>query len=152
MAESSFTFRCIRCNKLLSLSVARVGSTVACPKCGSSQTVPAPTVEPAEAAARRISGLVAPPPAVDDPPPRVAPMALSPEADSGFAGLVLDNEPLSLRPKPTVKPVDRGRPAPAPARSRNPPRRRHRRPWSPRRPRPLPRPRRRRPCPPVNGP
>jgi phage FluMu protein Com len=121
----SFSFRCVQCNKLLGVTVARVGTNVACPRCGTTQVVPEPPEDPPVAAVdpspRRASAPGAAAPPVVEPPPRATPAAPAPapaaEAEVGpIPGLVLDDDPLTLRPRESRpgKAAERSRVAPAP--------------------------------------
>jgi len=50
-------FRCIACKKLLGVSQAKVGQSIACPVCGTKQVVPPPRVEEAEETDTASSGI-----------------------------------------------------------------------------------------------
>lgn len=97
MGGSSFTFRCGECNRLLGVSRSRVGSTVQCPKCGTDLVVPDPD-----------DGRATP---TEVPAPESSVSGESATVGStagretvGFAGIALDPEPFSLRPRESSRP------------------------------------------------
>lgn len=106
MSTGSFTFRCTECNRLLGVSRSRVGQSITCPKCGTEQPVPNPDLFGDSGGP---SGMVLPPPtppatapspSVSDPgvPSPVPTPTTTGAAEPAFAGLLLDPEPLSIRP------------------------------------------------------
>jgi phage FluMu protein Com len=94
MPGSSFTFRCPECGKLLGVSRGRVGSDVQCPRCRSEITVPDPE---GPSRGRAQAGSV----------PEMPIVAAPDEGAAGILpGLVLEPEPLSIRPE-TRRPARR---------------------------------------------
>jgi hypothetical protein len=53
MAEDSFRFRCSKCRQLLGASYRRIGTVIACPRCGAELKVPRPEEQTAIAEASR---------------------------------------------------------------------------------------------------
>ena len=53
MAEDSFRFRCSKCRQLLGASFRRIGTVIACPRCGAELKVPRPEEQTATAGASR---------------------------------------------------------------------------------------------------
>jgi hypothetical protein len=90
-STASVQFRCPGCQRLLSVSRSRAGSAVTCPRCQSSLIVP-DSIDPIGA----VDSKLAPTPA--DTRGDAGSSPSNPAVEPAFPSLVLDPEPLSLRP------------------------------------------------------
>jgi hypothetical protein len=121
MAGVPVKFRCYRCNTLLGVSRSKIGSVIACVKCGTELVVPDPDEAPppdASAPASSPSNLAEPSPSFLSALEAGVPLALQeihPEdirIEPGVSWTPVDTSPAPVGPTTTIAPPE---PEPAPA-------------------------------------
>lgn len=113
MTGAPIKFRCYRCNQLLGVSRAKVGSVVACPKCATDLLVPDPGEAPPASGQPTIGEM----PLLDEPAgAETTPASLS-RLDAGLPIEIADIRPEGLRYEPDLprNPPDHPWPTPPPA-------------------------------------
>jgi hypothetical protein len=135
MAGVPVKFRCYRCNTLLGVSRSKIGSVIACVKCGTELVVPDPDETPtpgdsASASASSASNLAEPTPAFLSALEAGVPLALQDihpediriEPGVAWPPVVTSPAPPETKPEPEPapepepKPENESKPEPAPAR------------------------------------
>jgi hypothetical protein len=107
MAGVPVKFRCYRCNTLLGVSRAKIGSVIACVKCGTELVVPDPDEAPVSEAS--VSAAVSTPSGLAEPT-----LENAPARDAGIPLALQDIRPEDIRIEPEV-PWNPSVPSSAPA-------------------------------------